>query len=158
MTMPPARLRQILDGAGIAAIISDAASRDVLEAGTHRVLEAEALLARSDHPDAALPTVSDADSAYVIFTSGSTGLPKGAMVVQRGMLNHLDAKIRDLGLTAADAVAQTASQCFDISVWQLLAALAVGGRVHIYPDEVAHDPTKLLAAVTTALLRSNLQN
>ncbi len=84
------------------------------------------------------------DLAYVIFTSGSTGLPKGAMVEHRGMLNHLEAKIGELGLSAADGVAQNASQCFDVSVWQMLAALAVGGTVHVLPDDVAHDPWLLL--------------
>jgi len=44
-------------------------------------------------------------------------------------------------------VAQTASQCFDISVWQFLAALLVGGRVQIYPDAVAHDAVQLLQQV-----------
>lgn len=85
--------------------------------------------------------------AYVIFTSGSTGLPKGAMVEQRGMVNHLFAKIQDLALVATDRVAQTASQAFDISVWQFLAALVVGGRVYIYPDEISLDPDRLLHQV-----------
>jgi amino acid adenylation domain-containing protein len=85
--------------------------------------------------------------AYVIYTSGSTGMPKGAMIEQRGMLNHLYAKIEALELTSQDIIAQTASQCFDISVWQFLAALLVGGCVRIYPDEVAHDPTQLLMQV-----------
>jgi non-ribosomal peptide synthetase component F len=89
MTMPPARLRQILDGAGIAAILSDGASRTVLEAGEHRVLELEALLAESDDEDVALPIVSDADSAYVIFTSGSTGKPKGVEIGHRALSNFL---------------------------------------------------------------------
>src|SRR5262249_55177451 len=43
-----------------------------------------------------------------------------------------------------DRIAQTASQCFDISVWQFLAALLVGGRVVVYADEVAYDPRLLL--------------
>ncbi|HEX6288816.1 MAG TPA: amino acid adenylation domain-containing protein [Herpetosiphonaceae bacterium] len=86
--------------------------------------------------------------AYVIFTSGSTGTPKGAMIEQRGMLNHLHAKVATLQLTPADCVAQTASQCFDISVWQFLAALLVGGQVRIFPDEVAFDPRRLLERVT----------
>ena len=95
-----------------------------------------------------LPLCSGPHSlAYVIYTSGSTGLPKGAQVEQRGMLNHIYAKIEELDLTAADTVAQTASQCFDISVWQFLAILLVGGRVQIYPDVVAHDPVELLQQV-----------
>jgi len=84
---------------------------------------------------------------YVIYTSGSTGRPKGAMVEQRGMLNHLYAKIEVLSLSATDTVAQTASQCFDISVWQFLAALLVRGRVQIYPDAISHDPLALLQHV-----------
>ena len=85
--------------------------------------------------------------AYVIYTSGSTGAPKGVMVEQRGMVNHLFAKIDALQLTEADCIAQTASQCFDISVWQMLAALLVGGQVHIFPEEIAHDPSRLLSEV-----------
>ena len=85
--------------------------------------------------------------AYVIYTSGSTGVPKGAMIEHRGMLNHIYAKINGLHLTAADNVAQTASQCFDISVWQMLVALLVGGRVHIFPDAIAHNPAYLLEQV-----------
>jgi myxalamid-type nonribosomal peptide synthetase MxaA len=84
------------------------------------------------------------DLAYVIYTSGSTGEPKGAMIEHRGMVNHLHSKIRALALTSADTVAQTASQCFDISVWQLLAPLLVGGRVRIFDDEVTHDPSRLM--------------
>ncbi len=88
--------------------------------------------------------------AYVIFTSGSTGIPKGAMVQHAGMLNHLTAKIQDLGLTAADRVAQNGPQTFDISVWQFLSALTVGGEVHIIPDVIAHDPERLLAYVAAS--------
>jgi len=81
--------------------------------------------------------------AYSIYTSGSTGQPKGVMVHHRGMLNHLLAKVRELALSSTDVVAQTASQCFDISVWQFMAALLAGGSVRIYPDETAFDPLKL---------------
>jgi amino acid adenylation domain-containing protein len=106
--------------------------------------------------------------AYVIYTSGSTGIPKGAMVEQQGMLNHLYAKIADLTITSRDTIAQNASQCFDISVWQFLAALVVGGRVHIVSNEAAQDPVQLLAEVEAqsisvleivpSLLRALLEN
>ncbi len=88
--------------------------------------------------------------AYVLFTSGSTGRPKGAMITHQGMCNHLEAKIRDLGLGPSDVVAQTASQSFDISVWQLLAPLLAGGRVHVVAPEAARDPRTLLAEVARA--------
>jgi surfactin family lipopeptide synthetase A len=85
--------------------------------------------------------------AYVIYTSGSTGTPKGAMLEQRGMVNHLYAKVTDLDLSANDIVAQTASQTFDISIWQFLVALLVGGKVEIISTEIATDPTQLLTLV-----------
>lgn len=69
--------------------------------------------------------------AYVYFTSGSTGEPKGAMCEHEGMVNHLYAKIEDLGIGPGDVVAQIAPQCFDISLWQLVSALLVGGSTHI---------------------------
>jgi len=90
------------------------------------------------------PTSTPNNLSYIIFTSGSTGTPKGAMIEQAGMINHLYAKITALGLSQSDVVAQTASQCFDISVWQFLSALLVGGRVEVLTDEVVHDPVLML--------------
>ncbi|MQU57095.1 amino acid adenylation domain-containing protein [Pseudomonas helleri] len=85
--------------------------------------------------------------AYVIYTSGSTGLPKGVMVEQRGMLNNQLSKVPYLQLSEDDVIAQTASQSFDISVWQFLAAPLFGARVEIVPNAIAHDPQALLAQV-----------
>ncbi|WP_017703533.1 non-ribosomal peptide synthetase, partial [Pseudomonas syringae] len=85
--------------------------------------------------------------AYVIFTSGSTGLPKGVMVEQRGMLNNQLSKVPYLNLSDSDVIAQTASQSFDISVWQFLAAPLFGARVDIVPNDIARDPQALLAHV-----------
>jgi len=82
--------------------------------------------------------------AYVLYTSGSVGRPKGVLVHHAGMMNTLNAKIDDLKLTANDRVAQTASQCFDISVWQLLTIPLVGGCVQFFGDDVIHTPEQLL--------------
>jgi amino acid adenylation domain-containing protein len=103
---------------------------------------------RQDATEENLPPRNSPHSlAYVIYTSGSTGVPKGAMIEQRGLVNHLYAKIEDLALTATDKVAQTASQSFDISVWQMLAALLTGGQVEIFGDHIAHDVGQLLPAI-----------
>lgn len=87
--------------------------------------------ARPDHDrNPAVPVPADA-GAYVYFTSGSTGRPKGALCEHGGMLNHLLSKVETLELTAGSTVAQSAPICFDISLWQLIAPLLVGGRVEI---------------------------
>nr|WTB09520.1 amino acid adenylation domain-containing protein [Streptomyces antimycoticus] len=77
--------------------------------------------------------------AYIYFTSGSTGEPKGAMCEHDGFLNHLYAKIEDLGVQEGDVVAQTAPQCFDISLWQLVSGLLMGGRTLIVEQDVIMD-------------------
>ncbi|MBS0181971.1 MAG: amino acid adenylation domain-containing protein [Nitrospira sp.] len=94
-------------------------------------------------------TWPSAKLAYVIYTSGSTGVPKGAMVTERGLVNHLRSKIAMLRLGPTDIIAQTASQGFDISIWQLTAALLCGARTLVVPDEIAHDPEQLLHYVVS---------
>ena len=88
--------------------------------------------------------------AYIYFTSGSTGEPKGAMCEHAGLLNHLFAKIDDLTIGAGTVVAQTAPQCFDISLWQLMAVLLAGGRVVIVEQETILDAERFIARIVDA--------
>ncbi|WP_310633824.1 non-ribosomal peptide synthetase/type I polyketide synthase [Paraburkholderia sp.] len=131
MTMPAARLRQILDGAGIAAVLSDEGSRAVLEPGDHRVLELEALLAQHDDKSVALPRVQDADAAYVIFTSGSTGQPKGVEIPHRALSNFLLSMAQEPGFTAQDRIVAVTTFSFDISGLELFLPLVTGGQVFV---------------------------
>jgi len=96
-------------------------------------------------PPAILPAPQDL--AYVIYTSGSTGKPKGVLIEHCGMLNHLYGKINDLGIDHKSVIAYTASYTFDISVWQMFAALICGGTTIIYNDELIFNPDKLIKSV-----------
>ena len=89
-------------------------------------------------------SVAGSDLAYIYFTSGSTGEPKGAACEHAGMLNHLLAKIDTFELTQGSVVAQTASQCFDISLWQAFAPLLAGGSTLIIDPETVLDVPVLL--------------
>jgi amino acid adenylation domain-containing protein len=82
--------------------------------------------------------------AYVIFTSGSTGKPKGTLIEQKGMVNHILAMIEFFGITENSRIAQNASPCFDISVWQFFTSLLTGGTTVIFPDEVILDSRRFL--------------
>jgi amino acid adenylation domain-containing protein/non-ribosomal peptide synthase protein (TIGR01720 family) len=75
------------------------------------------------------------DLVYVIFTSGSTGKPKGVMIEQLGMVNHCNEMIKFFHLKENTIMAQTASHCFDISIWQLVAPLLIGGKIIIYSKD-----------------------
>ncbi len=101
-----------------------------------------------EHADDDLGVAVAADQlAYIYFTSGSTGEPKGAMCEHAGMLNHLHAKIADLGIREREVVAQVAPQCFDISLWQLVSALLVGGRTVLVEQDVILDVARFVDTV-----------
>ncbi|WP_051250931.1 non-ribosomal peptide synthase/polyketide synthase [Paenibacillus harenae] len=85
--------------------------------------------------------------AYMIYTSGSTGKPKGAMLEHAGMLNHIEAMAEELGMDETCVMAQNAPHCFDISVWQFVTALTLGGTTVIYPNEQILNPRTFLAQV-----------
>ncbi len=87
---------------------------------------------------------SPKDLAYVIYTSGSSGTPKGVMIEQAGLINHIFAKLHDTEMDHSDTLAQIASQCFDSSVWQFLGPLLIGGKVRIFNDNEIRDPIALL--------------
>jgi amino acid adenylation domain-containing protein len=152
---PAARISQILGLSGSSLVLAGKDSMATLTkvsatAGSLRKLEILDLAELAEQPGSAenLPSVCSLQNlAYVIYTSGSTGVPKGAMVQHGGMLNHLHAKIDYLRLSSKDVVAQIASQCFDISVWQFLSPLLAGGRVEIFPDEITHNPSLLLTEI-----------
>ncbi|MEU5907123.1 amino acid adenylation domain-containing protein [Micromonospora sp. NPDC047467] len=86
-------------------------------------------------------------AGFVIHTSGSTGTPKSVVVTNQGMTNHIWQMLEHFDFGPGDCLAQTAPVSFDISVWQLLAPLAVGGRVRVVPDPVAQSPAGLLRTV-----------
>ena len=69
------------------------------------------------------------------------------MCEHAGMLNHLQAKIADLEIGEGQTVAQTAPQSFDISLWQLVSALLVGGRTLIVPQDVILDVARFVDTV-----------
>ncbi|MEL7168744.1 MAG: condensation domain-containing protein, partial [Bacteroidota bacterium] len=97
-----------------------------LAAQARRTPERVALVAPDTHLTYAALAARARRLAYILFTSGSTGRPKGAMVEQRGLVNHLLAKVDALALDPTAVVAQTARLSFDISIWQGFAALVAG--------------------------------
>ncbi|WP_235868317.1 non-ribosomal peptide synthetase, partial [Pseudomonas ogarae] len=154
---PPERLREILGLSRAPLLVASETCSGLLDQLLSGLDQApEALFAEAcwtSGNDAPLPMLAGPDSlAYVLFTSGSTGTPKGVMIEQRGMLNNIFGKVPALGLSAADRIPQTASVAFDISVWQFLAAPVLGATVHILPDEVAHDPQRLLQVLASERL------
>ncbi|WP_027552763.1 non-ribosomal peptide synthetase [Bradyrhizobium sp. Cp5.3] len=146
---PPSRLATILGSSGAGMLLTacdqSATVEVLLEPLVERIRVADlqdALALGSTKPARPVQR-SPASLAYLIYTSGSSGAPKGVMIEQRGLSNHLASLIAELGLSAKDVIAQTAPQSFVISVWQFLAGPMVGARVHVCGNEIAQDPILL---------------
>ncbi|WP_328309623.1 non-ribosomal peptide synthetase [Actinomycetospora sp. NBC_00405] len=143
---PPDRIATVLTRAQARLVLGERGSMTTLDealaslgaAAPERLLVDDAVA--EEHGDA-VPRVEIAGDrlAYLYFTSGSTGEPKGAMCEHAGMVNHLYAKIEDLGITEGTVVTETAPQCFDISLWQLVAPWLVGGTTVLVEQETILD-------------------
>ena len=149
---PADRIARTLSRAGCELVLTEPGSTTTLGPALEGMPGAELLFAETayaeNHADDDLGIEVGPDQlAYIYFTSGSTGEPKGAMCEHAGMLNHLYAKIEDLEIGAGQVVAQTAPQCFDISMWQLVSALLVGGRTLIVEQEVILDVARFVDTI-----------
>ncbi|MFI2347899.1 amino acid adenylation domain-containing protein [Streptomyces sp. NPDC019443] len=141
---PAERIRTTLSRAECGLVLTEPGSTTTLDQALDSLSGVQTLFVdaayEEDHADGDLGVgVAPDQLAYIYFTSGSTGEPKGAMCEHAGMLNHLYAKIDDLEIGEGQVVAQTAPQCFDISLWQLVCALLVGGRTLLVEQEVILD-------------------
>lgn len=148
-SQPPQRIAQIFALSRARALLVDPAAARQHAALIETLRATVPVLALADVPQAGAERgpaepARPGQAAYVIFTSGSTGTPKGVVVTSAGMLNNQLSKVPALGLGVDDVIGQTASQSFDISVWQLLAGLLCGACVDIVPDAVARDPHALI--------------
>jgi amino acid adenylation domain-containing protein len=149
---PADRIATTLSRATCRLVLTESGSTDTLDRALDGLPGVERLLIddayREDHADADLGVPVTADQlAYIYFTSGSTGEPKGAMCEHAGLLNHLYAKIDDLRIGPGQVVAQTAPQCFDISLWQLVSGLLVGARTLIVGQPVVLDVERFVDTI-----------
>ncbi len=144
---PAERVARVLQRAGCALVLTERGSDGSLGDPSDRTLYVDEVYAEG-HSDGDLGiTVTPGQLAYIYFTSGSTGEPKGAMCEHAGFLNHVFAKLDDLGIGAGQVVAQTAPQCFDISLWQLVCAPLVGGRTLLVEQDVILDVARFADTV-----------
>lgn len=86
---------------------------------------------------------SPTDRAYMMYTSGSTGTPKGALIRHNGAVNHIFAEFDELNFHADSVFAQSAPCSSDISIWQFLAPLMIGGSTRIIDFETVCDAPAL---------------
>jgi amino acid adenylation domain-containing protein len=133
---PADRIRFMVADSGAAVVVSDSSSRDALPA-----LQAELLLAdvTAEATVAAAPTqlATPEQLSHVIYTSGSTGTPKGVLVEHRSLAQLTAWAERTFTDAERDGMLASTSLSFDLSVFEILVTLALGGRVVLVKDVLA---------------------
>jgi amino acid adenylation domain-containing protein len=82
----------------------------------------------SDEPEREVPLDG---LAYLIYTSGSTGRPKGVAITHRAAGALLTWALERFSPAELATVFASTSICFDLSVFEIFAPLAAGGRIHL---------------------------
>jgi amino acid adenylation domain-containing protein len=146
---PAARTAVMLNGCGPAVVITQLSLASRLpKCEAELVCIDDAAEAESVWPDTSpAPRATPTSLAYIIYTSGSTGEPKGGMIEQRSVVNHLAMMPRRLDLGATDRVLQSASIGFDQSIWQMVAPLLSGGCVVLPPLDAHGSASGLVDAI-----------
>ncbi|MER5863127.1 amino acid adenylation domain-containing protein [Kitasatospora sp. NPDC002040] len=135
---PRERIAYMLDDAGARTVLSTEALAAELPAGvtvlTLDSAEVQQELAAAPAESPGVEITLD-QAAYVIYTSGSTGRPKGVLVPHDGIGSLIATATERIGIGPDSRVVQFASVGFDVTVWDLVMSLCVGGRAILVPSE-----------------------
>ncbi|GAA1384669.1 hypothetical protein GCM10009613_15840 [Pseudonocardia kongjuensis] len=141
---PAHRLAMIVGDAAPRCLLATAATPDTVTG-----LGAPVVAVDRSAPVPPLRTPVDvppAQPAYVVYTSGSTGRPKGVEVPHAAVLSLLAATVGPVGgmdVTGDDVFSLFHSVAFDVSVFELWAAVATGATVVVVDGDTARAPERM---------------
>ncbi|EST36328.1 amino acid adenylation domain-containing protein [Streptomyces roseochromogenus] len=149
---PAARTRQMIEAAGVGALLADDDALPALTALHAEGVSLPTLFAPGGQPMPALAVDTDSalkapmparpsDIAYVLFTSGSTGRPKGVPVTHANTAHYFQLLDERYDFGPHDVFSQTFDLNFDCAMFDLFCAWGAGATVvPIPPHAYAHLP------------------
>lgn len=133
---PPARLAHMIADASLEIILTQSHLKE-----KHRISDVQAVCLDIDNIQRKLEGyrienlipqeigLNSRNLAYVIFTSGSTGTPKGVMIEHRNTNALCKWTAETYSDSERELVLASTSICFDLSVFEILNTLQLGGSV-----------------------------
>lgn len=132
--------------AGIAASCPDVASYICIGEAEAGSLQYERLVNERREHDVS-GTSAPEDIFFLGYTSGTTGFPKGAVVRQRSLVEHLHVLGREVGnISDKDTVLLLMPIFHSNGTWFLLLMAVLGGTSVIYPSS-GFDPERVLQQI-----------
>ncbi|GAA3738554.1 amino acid adenylation domain-containing protein [Streptomyces tremellae] len=145
---PDARLRRVVSLAGCRVVLTDRSSG--AGEGVAVLRPADALGHGGPLPAPHLGGgvgAAELAPAYVLFTSGSTGEPKGVEVGHEAAMNTIADLVGRYGLGPRDRTLGVSAMEFDLSVFDVFAALTAGGAVVVVREAERGDARAWAALV-----------
>ncbi|MFI6084255.1 amino acid adenylation domain-containing protein, partial [Streptomyces sp. NPDC051217] len=131
---PSARLGLILSKARPRLILTDEDTEAVLPEDSTPRLRLDEVDLDNGTPDVPTVVTHPDNAAFVMYTSGSTGTPKGVAVTHRGVVNGITRLAAVVGLESGSRMLAGTSVNFDVSVFEIVTTLSVGGTVDVVRD------------------------
>lgn len=152
LDQPAARLKRILDDAGVRLVVTTPDVEVKLDflRDERRVLAVSEEALFDGHGQKNLRTAAATSPealAYVIYTSGSTGQPKGVMVSHAAAMNTLLDMRERLAIEPEDRILWVSELAFDLSIFDLFGVLGAGGAVVLPNVGPREDPRLWLEAI-----------
>nr|BAV56002.1 ATP-dependent ligase [Actinomadura fulva subsp. indica] len=147
---PVARTRQMIEAAGVSALIVDERGRKIAAELRGAGVDVSVLAPGIDpidlgHALSRPEQVEAGDIAYVLFTSGSTGIPKGVPITHGNTGHYFRFLAERYDFTSDDAFSQTFDLTFDCAMFDLFCAWGAGATSVAVPPLAYRNLPRFLA-------------
>ncbi|MEH0020146.1 MAG: amino acid adenylation domain-containing protein [Desulfobacter sp.] len=89
------------------------------------------------------PDICDQSPAYILYTSGSTGVPKGVTFSHLNSLTFVNTAADFFNIQPEDRLASHAPLHFDLSIFDIFAAIKTGAAIVLIPEFFSTFPKKI---------------
>ena len=153
ITMPPERLKLLLDLMQPAAVLADEKgirAYEACEGCGDLLIPYEDAVSAEEKPEI-LRAIREQASVYdpmsVLYTSGSTGIPKGSVQTHFSYLHWTEATIAVYGVTEDVVFGNQSPFFYANSVLEVITPVALGSTVYLLPSGVLTFPKKMIGCL-----------